>query len=161
MLTYSWVRNISSLSRIHVAHSTEPLLERFLILIYREDKNMSRTFFDTVSPCCLLWLCRLSIVEYKNLSTSCSNWQLFCCSVCWWCQGRVPQKSAYEIAVGGNYWRFSIFAGGVSISDLKGTSSSISHPTMGTKTYRFGNISDSATRSTTRRRFFEILFRCG
>ena len=41
------------------------------------------------------------------------------------------------------------------------TFSSISWPKIETKTCRFGTISDSATRSISCRRFFEIHFRCG
>ena len=44
--------------------------------------------------------------------------------------------------------------------DYFSTFSSISRPTMETKTRRFGTISDSATRSTSCSRFFEIHFHC-
>ena len=100
--TYSWVRNNSSLSRTHVSRSTEPHLARFFILICREHKNMSCAFSCTVAPCCLFWHCRPSIVEYKTWSTSCSDWQFFCYSVRWWCQGRVRKKTANEIPAEGN-----------------------------------------------------------
>ena len=44
----------------------------------------------------------------------------------------------------------TIFAGGVSMSSLSGTFSSISRPSMETKTCRFGDILDSSTCSTSR-----------
>ena len=79
---------------------------------------MLRAFFGTVSPCCLFWLCWPPIVEYKNLSTSCSEWQFFCCSVFWLCQGRVRKKMPVKLqrtAIVEKYCR------GVSMSGLKGT----------------------------------------
>ena len=82
-----------------------------------------------------------------------------CCSICWRCQGRVrkklPTKSQRKAIVElhehdrkHNAHYFSTF-------------SLISWPKMEIKTCRFGPISDSATRSTSCRRFFEIHFRCG
>ena len=45
--------------------------------------------------------------------------------------------------------------------DYFSTCSSISRSTMQTKTFRFGNISDSATRSTSYRKFIKIHLSCG
>ena len=99
---YSWVENYSSFSRTRVARSTEPHLAGFFIFICREHKNMSCAFSGTVSPCYLFWHRRPSIAEYKTWSTSCSDWQFFCYSVRWWCQGRVRKKTADEIPAEGN-----------------------------------------------------------
>ena len=102
---------------LHVAWSNEPHLERFFILIWREHKHMLRVFFCTVSPWSLFWHCQPSIAEYITWLMSCSDWQLFCCLVCWWCQGYV-RKNANEIPVEGKL--LTIFAGSASISGLKG-----------------------------------------
>ena len=107
---YSCVRNKSSLSGTCTARSTEPRLSRFLILICREHKNMS-LFFGTVSPSCLLWLCWPSIVEYKTLSKSCSDWQFYVVQFDDDVRDVYTKKTADKIAVEGNCWG----GGGVSV----------------------------------------------
>ena len=153
---YSWVENYSSFSRTHVARSTEPHLARFFILICREHKNMSCAFSGTVSPCYLFWHRRPSIAEYKTWLTYCSEWQFFCFSVCLWYQGRVHKKNCRWNPSGRQL--STIFAGGISISGLRGTFSSIAQSTMETKTCQSRTISDSSTRSTFRWRFTKIRF---
>ena len=67
--------NISSLSRTHVARSTEQHLARLFSLICKKLQNMSCAFSGTVSQCCLFSHFRPFIAGYKTWSISCSNWQ--------------------------------------------------------------------------------------
>ena len=144
-MLYSLVRNSSSLSRTHLACSTDPHLARFFLLICREPKNMSRAFFGTVPPSCLLWLCWPLIVEYKTSSTSRSDWQ-FLFFVSLMMPGTCTQKNCRRNC--SRRQLSTILAGGVGMSGLKGTFSLVSSPTMETKRCWFGTISDSSTRFT-------------
>ena len=67
-MRYSWniVKGKMLSVRTHVAGSTEPRLDAFLILICRKHKNMSQGFFGTMSPWSLFRHFRPSIVEYKT-----------------------------------------------------------------------------------------------
>ena len=112
---------------------------------------MSRAFSGTVSPCFLFSHCRPSIAEYKAWSAFCSDWQFFCFSFCRWCQGCVRKKTCWWNPSGRQV--LTIFAGGVSMSGLRGNFSSIYRPTLETKTCRFRTISNSSTQWTFRRRF--------
>ena len=103
---YSWVENNSNLSRTHVARSTEPNLERFLILICREHKKMSRAFYGTVSPCCLFSQCRSSIAEYKTWLKSFSDWQFLFFQFADYVRDAYAKKTADEIPAEGNCQRF-------------------------------------------------------
>ena len=103
---YGWVGNNSSLSRTYVDRSTEPHLARFLILICREHKNMSRAFSGTVSPCCLFSHCWLSIAKYKTWSTSCSDKSFFVFQFADDVRDAYAKKTADEIPVEANCWQF-------------------------------------------------------
>ena len=115
---YSWVEILFCSGSPHVACSTEPCLARFFNIDLKRTEKHDARFFGTVSLWSLFWHCRPSIAEYKTWSTSSSDWQFFCCSVFWWCQGRVRKKNCWQNCSGMEL--STIFAGGVIMSGLKG-----------------------------------------
>ena len=107
---YIWVWNVSGSGSPHVAFSNASRLMRFFILIWIEHKSMPRRFFGKMSPWCLFWHCQPYIAEYKTWLKSCSDWQCFCCSVFWWCHGRVQKKLPMKLqrkAIFDNFCRVS------------------------------------------------------
>ena len=136
-INYSWVENNSSLIRTHVSCSTKPHLARFLIYIWSEHKNMSHAFLERCHHVVCSHIFNLPLRNIKLDQNLVWN-PFFCFSVCWWCQGCVRKKNCLWNPSGRQL--STIFAGGVSISGLRGTFSSISWLPMETKTCRFGTI---------------------
>ena len=116
---------------------------------------MSRAFSGMVSRCCLFSHCITSIAEYKTWSISWLDRQFLFFGLLMmsgmWTQKNRRMKCQWKAII-------DHFAGGVSMSGLRGTFFLIYRPAMKTKTCRFGTILDLSTRPISRGCFLKFIF---